>query len=498
MRIRHSRRMLCGTPSDRTFLKRYQLSRRQIFSGGMAGFATGILASSPVGAAAGAVAHVSEFGARGDARTNDTDALAAAARFIEKRGGGTLVFDRAIYLIGKQTFSSGRDAWPGRPEAVIQIANCRGTITLVGNGATLRCAPGLRFGTFDPRIGRPTKNKLPFMDHEEIATPYLAAIRLQNNHGGIELSGFELDGRINDAVIGGPWGDTGWQIPHHGLWLRGNRGVQSIRDIYSHHQGADGMMISVQIPDEDAPAVPVVVEDARCEYNGRQGISLIGGRGVTLKRCQLNHTGKNGTIQSAPGAGLDIEAEHSLIRDVTIVDCEFIDNRGAGFVADSGDSAGIALNRCRFVGTSNWAVWPNKPRIRFTQCEVTGALARCFEDPSGSDRATQFIACRFSDDPARSPSGEVYGEKIDLGGSGNGTLFDRCDFDYRHGMQLPWTRSVRFRDCNMTQRSEKPSYPRGRYMGTTRITAPPGAVHFGKVPPPPARIIYNGVTLKEG
>ena len=330
---------------------------------------------------------------------------------------------------------------------------------------------------------------MPFYDAAEIATPYRAAIWLQDNHGGHEISGFEIDGRIGDAVIGGPWGDTGWQINHCGIWLYNNRGEQIVRDVYAHHHGQDGMQMFTEVRTEADNSGPMRVTNFRGEYNGRQGISLTGGSDISLVRCQLNHTGKNGVITSNPGAGLDIEAELSLIRNVTISECEFIGNYGQGLTADTGDSEGVSVSDSRFVGSTNYAVWPNKPRIRFDRCEFVGGVVRCFEDPSGTARATQFHDCLFLDDPARTPTGEVYGSRIDLGGSGGGTLFNRCTFRYTHAMQLPYSpETVRYHDCTMSQRSPERAYPAGIYSGTNRIN---GNVSLGSS-------IITGIVLLNG
>ena len=65
--------------------------------------------------------HVRDFDARGDGATNDTDALFAASGYIASRGGGTIVFDRATYLIGKQRRGPGPLGWAFEPQPVIDM-----------------------------------------------------------------------------------------------------------------------------------------------------------------------------------------------------------------------------------------------------------------------------------------------------------------------------------------------------------------------------------------
>lgn len=420
---------------------------------------------------------VADFGAVGDGRTNDTRALFRASQALQREGGGTLLFERKTYIIGEQAPGRAASDWAFEPHPVIDIRGCPGKILLAGNGARLRSAPGLRYGTFNRRSGRATRNAMPFTDPAELASPYRAALWLQDNHGEIEIEGFDLDGRINDAVIGGPWGDTGWQINHCGIWLYNNRGAQTVRDVVASRHGQDGILIYREVRGEDERPSPVTVDNARCEFNGRQGISLTGGRYVTIRNCQLNKTGKNGVVASNPGAGLDIEAELGLIRDVSVSGCEFVDNYGQGFVADQGDSARMSFDDCRFVGTTNYAAWPHRPGIRFSRSTFVGAVVRCFDDPDATSKATTFSACTFLDDPAMTPDGKIYGGRIDLGGSGAGTLFDGCVFRYTHEFQLPYSDgNVRYRNCTMAQASPEPSYPRGIYTGRNVIR---GAVRLG-------------------
>lgn len=441
------------------------LGRRTVIGGVAAGL--GLCASTALRSAPRTVRHVGEFGARGDGVTNDTAALAAAAQFIESRGGGTLLFDRRTYLIGRQTFH-GHGGWAYEPDDVITIRDCPAKLTLVGNGAVLRSAGGLRFGSFDPATGRPGDHDLPFYDASHLASPFRSAILLERNRGGIEISGFEIDGRITQAVIGGKWGDRGWQIPNHGISLNDNLGVQLVRKVHAHHLGGDGVVLAGSMDNE----APTQIDDCRLEFNGRQGLTIIGGRRITVSRTKCSHTGQNGVIDSNPHAGADIEAEgERLIRDVAFRDCDFINNAGAGFVADSGDSAELRFERCRFIGAVNYAIWPNKPGIRFHDSLIVGAAAGFYSDSRGGGSAPQFLNCRFSDDPSLSPTGKVYDARFDLAGS-EGILFDGCQFDYSR-MELPWTPpSTRFHNCRMSSRAPGRAQLHGIFTGENVIRGP--------------------------
>jgi hypothetical protein len=144
---------------------------------------------------------------------------------------------------------------------------------------------------------------------------------------------------------------------------------------------------------------------------------------LTALRCKFNRTGRGGQVSSPPGAGVDVEAEDSVCRKGLFVECEFLDNTGAGFVADTGDSEDIRLVRCRFLGTTNYSVWPNKPKIVFEECEIYGSAVRTYgsHDPS---RATQFLRCHF-EDRAYLPGRPVHGGAV-IEANGDNVLFDGC------------------------------------------------------------------------
>ncbi|MEA3048199.1 MAG: hypothetical protein QOG84_35 [Sphingomonadales bacterium] len=416
------------------------------------------------------------FGAKGDGVANDSDAFDRLAQEVSRRGGGTVALRRTTYLVGRQL----RDPSPGAsyafaPARILQFRNLPRSLTIVGNGATLRCAPGLRYGTFDPVTGKPTRHPVPYLNPAERASPYESMIFVENCVGAVTISDIELDGNLKAHMLGGPYGDTGIQIAATGIFLRNNRGSETLRNIYSHHHPQDGVIIDGLDDPALAARVTRRAVGLRCEYNGRQGCSLVGGRGWTFTGSKFNHTGKAG-IGSSPAAGFDIEAEGGkTIRNLAFEDCEFSDNVGCGLVADSGDSQGATFTRCRFVGTTDWSVWPNKPFFRFRACTFVGCIVRCFGDPD-PNRATQFFDCVFTDDPKQSPTGQVYregrpdGSIADLSDEAN-VLFDHCRFLAVGGAVLPWSTGAIYSNCTMRQTSKSPGYPRGTYLGRNTIDA---------------------------
>jgi hypothetical protein len=414
------------------------------------------------------------FGAKGDGVTNDTKAFEDLSRFINTQGGGVIHLRPVTYVVGQQSRNRNADDYGFSPAPIMKFEACSRALTVRGNGARLRSAAGLRYGTFDGLTGRATHHPMPHLSPpSEIAAPYRAMIWIERCSGPIEISDLELDGNMSGLMIGGQYGDVGWQLPATGIQLVDNRGSERLLRIRSHHHALDGILVD----GIDGRTSRSQFEDVQCDHNGRQGCSLVGGRGYDFLRCRFNHTGK-AEISSPPGAGVDVEAEGGKrIRDLHFYGCEFSDNTGAGLVADNGNSEGAMFENCRFIGTTDWAAWPNKPRFRFDRCIFVGPIVHAFGDPDPA-RAAQFHECLFKDDPALSPTAEVYGGEnpsrpiADLPDNKN-VLFDHCRFLLTHRAVLPWTtNAVTFVDCVMSQRSKKTAYPRGTFIGRNVISGP--------------------------
>jgi hypothetical protein len=405
-----------------------------------------------------------DFGAAGDGRTNDTQAFVRMTAAVNATGGGTINLRKTSYIVGAHVPDPAL-AYAFGPAVIMEFDSCTEPLAILGNGARLKCADGLKFGTFDALTRAPTKHPLPYYGTGELASPYVAMLSVKNCSSAVSIEDLELDGNLAGLTIGGPYGDAGWQIPCYGLRLMNNKDKERVVRVHTHHHPVDGLLID----GEAEHGTWSVVEQLNSEYNGRQGCSIIGGQNYSFEDCKFNHSGKD-RIAGAPGAGVDIEAESGFVRNLKFSACEFINNTGAGLVADSGDSAGASFTNCRFVGTTSWAAWPNKPQFSFADCQFVGSICNIFgnQDPA---LAAQFMNCSFCDDPKLSPTGEVYCDSYpiaDLSDRAN-ALFDTCTFMLTNGEVLPWSINAIYKDVIMSQTSEKQAYPRGTYLGTSRI-----------------------------
>ena len=371
---------------------------------------------------------VKDFGAIGDGITNDTEAFQKAAAYINAQSGGKLVIPAGTYIVGKQNFAGQTGlGYAYQGENVLVIRDCTEPVVVEAQGAKLKIADGLRFGSFDPVTGNIyNPPSMPFTD-SNFRGQIGITIGFLNNKNISLIGSLEIDGNIDNAIVGGTWGDAGRQLIAYGVWVFNNDQCY-IENVWSHHHCLDGFASGYSgLTSEASVNYPLTLMNCVAENNARQGWSMVGGRGVTAINCKFNNTGKDIPFSSSPGAGVDIEAEGTWIRDVVLIDCEMSNNSGAGLVADSGNSASVTCIRCKFIGTTNASLWSLKPRMSFYDCLIVGTNFNAFGDANNPDNANKFFNCRFTDEIIYSPTGAVYTNNfvINIDNRPN-VLFDNC------------------------------------------------------------------------
>jgi hypothetical protein len=391
-----------------------------------------------------------DFGAAGNGTTNDTAAFQKAAAAIAAARGGTLTIPAGTYLVGVQLKPGdpGYDTSAGAPHYQMQdIFNLDDTLPAVQylniqgtTGTVLKLAPGLRYGSFDPTTGAVyNPPSLPFTD----AAYGVEAGRMIQvvNGSNITIQNLELDGNNGSLVLGGQFGDTGRQLKATGIRLLGCTNV-AITDAHTHHHGLDGVTIGWPGLTATDPATPHTITRLRSEYNGRQGLSWTGGRGLTCTDSQFNHTGR-GALSSAPAAGVDIEAESSVCRGGAFSGCEFVDNAGLGLNVTNGDGGYTTFDGCTFWGTTTYSAYTTKPGLVFTNSTFYGECNMGFGS-SDTNLAIRYTGCTFEDKPWT--NGQVFRQTYlitDAGSAAQNVTFTDCTFT-AHQVRSIWANSTAY------------------------------------------------------
>ena len=338
-------------------------TRREFFAGAAA---IGLL---PVdGARAQAIAFTPEqFGAKGDGRTNDTDAFAALSAAVNARGGGTVVLRPVTYIVGKQGAAGSPDPGARRPMGfpparILHFERCAGPVVIRGNGARLRCAAGLRFGSFDPLTGMATAlQEGKKASRGELASPYQAMILVDSCSGPVEISDIELDGNLAALRLGGKSVKAGWQIAADGIRLLDNKGPERLLRIHSHHHAHDGLYIR----GDSGRLAASTVSELTSDHNGRQGCSIVGGRNYSFRSCRFLSTGKGGLrIRRQRRRRVDCRQRRFRRRQIRQLPVHRHD-----LLVRMAEQAGDGLYQMPVR-------WSSRPRLRGPRPEPSGAIPR--------------------------------------------------------------------------------------------------------------------------
>ena len=377
----------------------------------------------------------SDCGAVGDGRTNDTAALRKAAELIQQARGGELVIPPGIYVVGEQRIKSdAKDSGPYYRAADMFKVHGVARLRISGYGATLRIAAGLRYGGFEPRTGQ--RHDATGGQSNAAAVGRILEI---SESADVVIEGLELDGNNEALALGGQWGNIDRQVSATGLWLNMCRDVRVV-DVHTHHHGLDGITV-LHLGGPPPGKMPHRLERVVSAYNGRQGLSWIGGWGLECIDCKFNHTGRarnrGEPLMSKPRAGLDIEPNARTTqrsRDGIFTRCEFINNAGAGVVAAEGDGGYSTFVDCTFWGTTNYSLYVTKPGMEFSRCRIHGTATHASDGRTNADPnpnptlATRFEECSFEDKAWT--DGTVFRNHslYTLDRGGEGVTWRRCTF----------------------------------------------------------------------
>jgi len=356
-------------------------------------------AGSP--AAAGTVLRPEDFGARGDGRTDDTAAFQALGRAVSEQRGGTISMQQgATYRVGRQIAALGAGAAAYHDQPMLLISGADGVI-IQGNGATLKLNDGLYFGSFDPGTGHrfdpPGKARFTIRSYARVVGKLLEIVDSVN----VRIVDLTLDGNMDRLVVGGRWGDVEIQLPATGLQLTRVSRV-TVENVTCRNNGLDGIYVSGRNTGQaGGPSDDIVFRHVRSDCNGRQGMSVVGGKGLRFESCTFANTGQ-GKLSSRPNAGVDIEPNgRNWATDLAFVNCTFLNNRQVGLLADAGNSHTIRVTGCTFwqgfaagrgttIGSGD-AFWITKDETVIERCQVHGNVTNLA--PSVEVRS-----CSFDDD----------------------------------------------------------------------------------------------------
>jgi hypothetical protein len=410
-----------------------------------------------------------KFGAVGDGKTNNTSAFQMAAKWLETNGG-TLVIEPGVYIVGKQRFSGSYSSGGSYfDEPIIALTNATKPIVIIGKGATLKAANGLKYGSFNPVTGlkdsiRKLHNRVSY---NASAFSFINAIGCIS----VMVKELQLDGNSSKMDIGPAFGPEGIQLSATGIRLYNNKHAV-VENCYIHHCALDAVLIGWTGLKNEDPPYPHVIKNVKADFNGRQGISWVGGNSLQVYDCDFSNTGKSFNaglpVVSKPSAGIDIEIEESIIKNGYFYNCTVFNNAGPGVSSIGHDTYNINFINCVFIGTTSSAAYPKSQCFSFDGCTFVGKVERIFGSKE-KQKAISFKNCEFSMDVNKSPNKQVYGDRCEFY-EGDNVLMESCIFDAAK-MRLPVfsKKEITFLNCKFSQEHTQDFNAAAQFRGITHF-----------------------------
>jgi hypothetical protein len=430
------------------------------------------------------------FGARGDGSTNDTTAFEKISAYINAKDGGELIIPEGTYIVGEQTQATGTgQGYSFLGKEILSISNCTKSVTVrgIGSGAVLKVADGLYFGSFVP--GTTTRYDAPaggFVNADYKASIGNVLSFLGNSK--VVVENMTVDGNIPSLIIGGYWGDVGYQIGAYGFYFEDNDDVRG-SNLVAKENALDGFLVKNWRSGKQYRAS---FDNIASMGNGRQGLSCVSTNHLQVTNSRFENTGRTvnstypGAFGFAPGCGISLECEDAPITNTYFENCVCDNNVGAGLSITNAtpyESSDHHFERCKFIGATNWSILPSGgKRTTFSNCMVAG-MGGVFYPADGfeSGNGVKCVACHFSMDTSLSPTGLIYTAGaanpyvLELGGTFPYALFAFCAFDGSTDGSLPVTipDTVIFHECSFRHLSTThQGYPRGIYTGLNHFKFP--------------------------
>lgn len=263
------------------------------------------------------------FGAKGDGKTDDTEAIQKAIDFSSENKVPVYTAVGKTYMIKAHV---DRDF---ESESWITFLKNEGGVLLKSN-SHLHFATGSKFKAFET---------------EDYAYNVLRTYNSEN----VKITG---DGTlIGEAdTHKGDVGEFGF-----GLAVFGGKNIY-VEGLDATNFWGDGFLTDVLSESDLTPVENMVMVKCHAYKNGRQGLSLQGNVGFYAKECSFT-----GTYRVAPMAGVDCEPwldedeSKNPMRDIVFEKCYFGDNYGSGFLSD-GKHNQVKLIDCTFNNNAKFDI----------------------------------------------------------------------------------------------------------------------------------------------
>jgi hypothetical protein len=253
---------------------------------------------------------VTDFGAKGDDRTDNYAAFINAAATLSKAGGGTLIIPKGKYYIAAFKIYGGNDK---NNITDIIFKNCN-NLVIEGNNSTIRVN-----GKFTRKPGYSVTGLSHQYSYYSTVCPFffsgckntvLKNITLYGEVDKMKKEGNVVEGQSYGVSIYDNDGESSYNV--------------TLQNLVVHHFAVDGFLIR-------SNGSKLSILNCRSYNNARQGLSITKGKDILIYGSDFDSTGFTGSYGFHwPAAGIDIENEFKPgdVNGVVIRKCQLRSNYG--------------------------------------------------------------------------------------------------------------------------------------------------------------------------
>lgn len=338
-------------------------------------------------------------------------ALQKAAAAVNATGGCIVEFPEGTFNVGYQDFAGaaglGYSYQSGKHFIISYLAK---PVLLKFNNTKIRFGEGLRVGSFDPVTGAAMPTRQTSMNYRAYRGILFGVIGCQY----VGVTGqLEIDFLGETVILGGEFGDKGYQCPEYGFWFIDNRQL-SFNANYIAKNGAMDAIYLAGINESDCFAE---VSGLNIDRMGRTGVAVAGGSNIRISG-KVTNSGL-GSIVSSPGHNFSIETE---VRKVDNVELNIVSSGALTSSFNIYNSKPGYVRNVRVVGgvlenNVGWACTSNSSNVKYIGTTIRGVIGKHTNEFFDSDRdpvSAQMVEVTHYD---RTQSGELTPFK-------NGTHFD--------------------------------------------------------------------------
>ena len=340
-------------------------------------------------------------------------ALQKAAAAVNAIRGCIVEFPEGTFNVGYQEFAGAAGlGYSYRGREYFYLEYLTKPVLLKFNNTKIKFGEGQRVGSFDPVTGKAIPTIQTNFDYRAYRGILFGIVGCQY----VGVTGqLEIDFMGETVILGGEFGDRGYQCPDYGFWFIDNRQL-SFNANYIAKNGAMDAIYIAGLNDSDCFSE---VSGLNIDRMGRTGVVVAGGSNIRISG-KVTKSGL-GSIVSAPGHNFSIEPEKRKVDNVefNIVSMDAIESSFNIYNTNVGNVRNVRVVGGVLENNVGWACTSNTSNVKYIGTTIRGVIGEHTNEFFDSDRdpvSAQMVEVTHYD---RTQSGDLTPFK-------NGTHFDRA------------------------------------------------------------------------